>query len=63
MHLVLRPLQPPAMAGWHRETLGTNVQATALGDKPQGGAHERTQTLIGSVCPDDAAWLHGACLG
>lgn len=42
--------------------MSTDVHAMTHGGKPQGGAHERTQTLLGSVCPDDAAWFHDLCL-
>ena len=62
MHLVLRPIQP-AIAGRDARVLGTDVHAKAHRGKPQGGVHERTQTLLGSVCPDDIAWVHGLCLG
>lgn len=62
MHLVLRPIQP-AIANRDERTLGTGVHAMARRGKPQGGAHERTQTLLGSVCPDDVAWFHGLYLG
>ena len=59
---VLRPIQP-AMAGRVKRTLGTDVHAMAHRGKPQGGTHERTRTLLGSACPDDASWFHGLCLG
>lgn len=65
MHLVLRPIQPAqlgAIAGRDERTLGTEVHATAHRGKPQGGAHERTLTRLGSVCAGDVAWLHGMCL-
>lgn len=62
MHLVLRPIQP-AIAGRLETTQRTGVHAVADRGKPQGGARERNQTLLGSVCPDDVAWFHGLCLG
>ena len=62
MHLVLRPIQP-AIASRDERTLGTDVHAMTNRGKPQGDAHERTRTLLGSVCPDDVAWFHGLCLG
>ena len=61
MHLVLRLVQP-AIAGDER-TLGADVHATRRRGKLRGNAHERTQTLLGSVCADDVAWFHGLCLG
>lgn len=65
MHLVFHPIKP-AMAGRDEQTLGAGSHAIRLGTghrgKPQGSAHERTQTLRGSVCPDDVAWFHGGCL-
>jgi hypothetical protein len=65
MHLEFRPIQP-AIAGRDEGSRGADVHAIHRGmrhrGKPQGSAHERTQTLRGSVCPDDVAWFHEQCL-
>ena len=63
MNLVLRPIQP-AMAARDERLLGDDdVRAIAQRGKAQGRAHERTTTLLGSVCVVDVAWFHGLCLG
>ena len=62
MHRILRPLEPakrPTMAGGRAWTLGACKCAGAERGNPVSDAHERTQTLHGSVCPDDVAWFHG----
>lgn len=62
LHLVLRPIKP-AMAGRDERTLGADSRAVRHRGQPRRSAHERTRTLLGSVCPDDVACFHGLCLG
>lgn len=66
LHLVLRLREPAkrrGMAAGGPRILGALKCACALRGNPEGDAHERTQTPHGSVCVDDVAWFHGACLG
>ena len=61
LHLMFSPIRP-AMAGRIVRMPTADVRAMCLRGRPPSGMHERSQTLMGSVCSDELAWSQSGCL-